>query len=68
MSRIYKDNHNHHLKNKLSRLGALVSLATDDIVIAERTVTDAKARLEKIQREIEQLYITLEEPFFYTMD
>ena len=64
----YKYSQNGKIEGKLSQLGAMVSLAADDLTAAEQKVMDAKVRLAIIQLEIEQIYMTLKEPFIYKID
>lgn len=64
----YNDLQNERIEKKLSHLGALLSLATEEVIDAEQKPGDVKSRLEEIQQEIEQAYITLDEPFLYDTD
>lgn len=50
-------------KVTLSRLGAKVSLASDEMAQAEKRVCAAAQKLWEIQQEIEQHYLTLDDPF-----
>ena len=62
----YKDLQNKRVENELSKLGALISIAEDDVLSAEASIFATKIKLQKIQQEIEQLYITLNDPFLTT--
>lgn len=46
----------------LSRIGAQLTLTTDILLHAEKEVQAATKSLVQIQQEIEQIYITLEDP------
>ncbi len=59
----YEDLEHQRIENSLSRLGALVSLACEDAARAEKNAKVAKERLYRLQKEVEQLYVTLGEPF-----
>ena len=50
------------LEKDLSRIGATVSLASDELIQAEKRVQAASHKLVQIQQEIDQLYTTLKEP------
>lgn len=56
------DTVNSRIEEGLSQFGALLSLAADDIAAAKETIKLAELRLQKLQAEIEKMYITLNEP------
>ncbi len=51
------------IERELSRLAALVSLAADDVSRAEKEMRAAAQKLVDVQQGMEQIYMTLEEPF-----
>ena len=61
-----KDLNTRRIETKLSEFAALVSLASDDVAKSKECNIAAEKRLKKLQAELEQLYILLEEPFFLT--
>ena len=52
------------VETKLSEFGALVSLAADNVATSKEAVIVAEERLTHLQKELEQLYMILAEPFF----
>ena len=52
------------VETKLSEFGALVSLAADIVATSKEAVIVAEERLTHLQKELEQLYMILAEPFF----
>lgn len=51
------------IERRLSQLGALVSLAVEDVQNTKRSALAAELKLQQLQAEIEQLYITMTETF-----
>lgn len=50
------------LEQKLSRLGVLVANASQDVFAAKISVEAAESKLHFLQKEIEKMYVTLNEP------
>lgn len=58
-----KDMRDKKIERELSRIASLVALATEDAEQSKTAAASAKARLDLARTEIEQLYMTLDEPF-----
>ena len=56
------------VERELSRLGALVSLAADEVAITKMAAMAAEEKLVTLQAEIEQLYMGLAQPFSTATD
>ena len=65
---ISEDARSKRIETKLSQFGALVSLASDEVIEAKARVKAAEEKLANLQAEIEQLYIILNEPFSITIE
>ena len=57
-----KDMKNRQTEKALSQLGALDADASDELAKANKLVEAASHKLLRMQRSIEHLYVTLEEP------